>query len=119
MPLRACSPSRRTSSNKTDLRNRVAVATAGHDERGDNGQGQRDLDLQGGSLTEPVLNIDRAADFLDVGFDDVHAHAAARNIGHLFGGREPGKKDQVQQFAVAHAGCLVRRDQALFQGLLL
>ena len=32
---------------------------------------------------------------------------------------KPGQEDQVQQFAVAHARCLVRGDQALVQSLLL
>ena len=69
-------------------------------------------------MADTILNIDRAPDFLDVGFHDVHAHAAARNIRDFLGGREPGEKEQVQQFPVAQAGCLVRREQALFQGLL-
>ena len=103
---------------EADLGNGVPIAPTGHDERRNNGQGQGNLDLHGGPVTDAVLDIDRSPNLLDVGFYDVHAHAAARNIRNFFGGGESGQKEQVQQFAVAQTGGLVGREQALFQRLL-
>ena len=40
------------------------------------------------------LQLDRAADLLDVGPHHVHADAAAGDAGHLFGGREAGREDE-------------------------
>ena len=43
-------------------------------------------------LPRHALDIDGAADFLNVGFDHVHPDAAARNVGDFFGGRQPGQE---------------------------
>jgi hypothetical protein len=52
--------------------------------------------------------------FVDIGLDDVHADAAAGDVGDFFGGGKSGKKNQVHAFALAHARSLLRRDQSLF-----
>jgi hypothetical protein len=63
------------------------------------------------------LHINGAADFFDVGLDDVHADAAAGDVGDFFGSREAGEEDEVDAFAFAHTRGLFRRDQAFFDGL--
>ena len=72
--------------NQTDLRNGKALAAAGHDQGRDDGQGQGNLDLQQSALAAAALNVDGAADFLDVGFHHIHAHAAPRDVADLFRG---------------------------------
>ena len=55
-----------------------------------------------GSLIENVvplprlgLDLDPSAQRVDVALDDVHADAAARDLGDLLGGREPGRENQL------------------------
>jgi hypothetical protein len=102
---------------QADLRNRIAIAAAGDDERGNDRQRQRNFHAHGGAGAGFRLHVDGAADFFDVGFDDVHADAASGNVGHFFGGRESGKENQIYAFALAHARRLLRRDQAFFDSL--
>ena len=101
---------------QADLRNGVAVAAAGDDERGDDRERERDLHAHGRAGARFRLHVDGAADFFDVGFDDVHADAAAGDVGDFFGGGEAGQEDEVDAFALAHARGLFRRDQAFFDG---
>ena len=61
-----------------ELRNREAVLGAFDDQGRDDGQGERDLDGEGRALARRRLEVDRAADRIDVGAHDVHADAAAR-----------------------------------------
>ncbi len=51
------------------------------DQRRDDRQRQRDLDDEGGALAGDALQVDGAADLLDVGLHHVHADAAARHGG--------------------------------------
>ena len=97
---------------QADLGDGVAVAAAGDGQGRDDGQGQRDLHLDGGAPPGPALDVDRAADLLDVGPHHVHADAAAGELRHLVRGREAGQEDQVDQLAVAQAGGLLGGDAA-------
>ena len=46
------------------------------------------------------VQIDRAADLLDIAAHDVHADAAAGNAGDLRGGGKAGREDEIANFAV-------------------
>ncbi len=48
-------------------------------------------------------------------FDDVHAHTAARDAGHLLCGREPRRKDETEYFPVR--GFRAGRQEPVFCGL--
>src|SRR5262249_54366714 len=74
-----------------------AVAAAGDGQRRDDGQGQGDFHLDRRAPAEPALDIDGAADLLDVGADDVHANAPAGELGDAVGSRETGQEDEVDQ----------------------
>lgn len=63
--------------------------------------------------TDAPLRSCRAG--LDVAADDIHADAAPGQVGHLFGGREAGLPDQVDDFLVAQR--LVRLHQSLVDRL--
>src|SRR6185437_7724530 len=75
-----------------DLRNGEALPARLHDQGGDDGEGQRDLDGEGRALAGHALEVHRAADLLDVGLDHVHADAAAGDGGNGGGGGEAGRK---------------------------
>ncbi len=52
-------------------------------------------DGEGGALAGLGLDLDPAAQRFDVAADDVHADAAAGDLGDLLGGREAGLEDQL------------------------
>ena len=74
-----------------------------HGQRRDDGQGQRHAQGHARALARRAVDLDDAADPLDVGADDVHADAAAGNRGDLLGGRQAGFEDQRQLLARASA----------------
>ena len=67
-----------------------------------------------------AVQRDRAAQRLDVAADDVHADAAAAEVGDLLGGREARLEDQLQDVVVGrrHAGSTRPRSQARCSTLL-
>ena len=65
------------------LRDGEAVAAGLDDQRGDDRQRQRDLDGEAQALAGHRLDVDGAADLIDIGADDVHADAAAGYGGDL------------------------------------
>ena len=91
------------------LRNRVAIAGAGHDQGRNDRESQRNLDPQARALAALALDVDGAADFFDVGLDDVHADAAPGDVGDLLRGRESGQEHQLERLALAHVRRLFRR----------
>ncbi len=103
---------------QADLRDGIAVAAAGDGQGRDDGQGQGDLHLHRGAAPGPALDVDRAADLLDVGPHHVHADAAAGELRHLVGRREAGQEDQVDQLALVQAVGLLGRDQLGLDGLV-
>src|SRR5439155_25305210 len=104
---------------EADLGNGIAVAAAGDDQDLDNRQGKRDAEADGGALADGAVDVDRAADLLDIGLDDVHTDAAPGERGHGRGCREAGKEDQAQQRLRAHARGLLGGDELLLDGLML
>ncbi len=97
---------------QAELRDGEALAAGDHHQRGNDGQGQRNLDLDGCALSRRGMHIHGAADFFHVGFHHIHAHAASGNVRHFFGGGKAGKEDQVENVAVGHARRLVGGDHA-------
>ena len=59
-------------------------------------------------------DLDAAAQRLDVAADDVHADAAAGDLGDLLGGREARLEDQ--RVDLVGRGRCARRDQAALDG---
>ena len=80
----------------------------GDDEGGNDGQGERDLDLQRSAMTAHAGDIHRAANFFDVGLHDVHADAAPGDVGNCFRRGEAGHEDQVADLAVGHFSGVLR-----------
>ena len=78
------------------------------------------LILSGRALPRSALDVDRAADLLDVGSDHIHADAAAGDVGHLLRGREARAEDRGSNASrVGHAGGLVGGDQPALDRLAL
>ena len=73
-----------------ELRHGEALAAGFDDQRRDDRQRQRDLDREGGAVAGRRLQLDGAADLLDVGAHHVHADAAAGDAGHFRRGGEAG-----------------------------
>ena len=103
---------------QTDLGNDEPLPAAGDDEAGNDGQSKRDLELNGGAFTGPAEDVDNAADLLNMGLHDVHADAAAGNIGHALRRGEPGQEDEVESFAIAELLGLFGPQEPLLSGLL-
>ena len=74
------------------LRNGKTVAAGLHDQRRDDRQGQRDLDGDGGAFTGHRLDVDGAADLVDIGTHHIHADAAAGDRGDGRAVEKPGAK---------------------------
>src|SRR6266851_3820008 len=87
-----------------DLRDGEFLAGALDDERRDDGEGERDLDDEGRAFAFLALQLDGAADLLDIGAHHIHADAAAGDAGHLARRREPGLEDELLDLLVGHAG---------------
>ncbi|MEZ5284152.1 MAG: hypothetical protein R2712_04945 [Vicinamibacterales bacterium] len=100
------------------LRDGVAIAAGRHHQRRDDGQRQRNLDLERRALAHDALDVHLPADALDVGLDDVHADAAARDVGDLLGRREARQEDELDQVVIAHTARLVRGDQPALNRLV-
>ena len=66
-----------------ELRDREAVAAGLHDQRRDDRERERDLDGEARAFAGHRLDVDGAADLIDVGAHHVHADAAAGHAGHL------------------------------------
>ena len=99
------------------LGNGVAIAAAGHDQRRNDGQGQRNLDPDRRASARRGLHVDGAADLFDVGLHHVHAHAAAGDVGHFLRGGKSGQEDQVEDLPFGHARRLFGGDQAALDRL--
>ncbi len=97
--------------DEAQLRDREAAVAAADHQRRDDGQGERDLDLDTGPGAQLALHVDGPADALDVGADHVHPDTAAGDVGDLSGGRDARSEDQVDRLTVAHRCRLVCGDQ--------
>ncbi|MGY3363705.1 hypothetical protein ACVWZL_000830 [Bradyrhizobium sp. GM2.4] len=85
-----------------ELRDRKAVAGGFHDQRGDDGERQRDLDGDGGAFTGDRLDVDGAADLVDIGAHHVHADAAPRHRGDGGSSGEARGEDELVDLGFAH-----------------
>ena len=73
-------------------RNHEAIGSDAEQDAVDNGKRQRQLDRERRPLAARRLNVDASAQRLDVAPHDVHADAAARQLGHSRGRQKPGWK---------------------------
>jgi hypothetical protein len=94
------------------------LADAAHNERGNNGQRERNAHAQRSALAHPRVDLDFAADLFHVGADHVHAHAAPAYVGYLGGRGKSGQEDHLQQIALAELRGAIRRQQAALDGLV-
>ena len=78
-----------------ELRDGEALARRLDDQRRDDGERQRNLDGEGCSAAGHGLQLDRAADLLDIAAHDVHADAAAGNAGDQRRGGKAGREDEI------------------------
>src|ERR1700683_2890963 len=88
--------------NQADLGNGKALSSAGHYQGGNNGQGEGNLDLQQSALAAGALDVDGAADLLDVGFHHIHAYPASGDVADLLHSRQSGSEYQTQNLAFRH-----------------
>ena len=100
------------------LRNGKAFAARVHDQRRDDGERERDLDAQGGAQPDATLDVDRAADALDVRAHHVHADATAGNVADLLRRREPRQEHQLDGLVVVEPCRLLGGHDAARYGLL-
>ena len=84
------------------LRDRKAVAGGFHDQGRDDGERQRDLDGDGGAFTGHRLDVDGAADLVDIGAHHVHADAAAGDRGDGGRRREARREDELVDLGFGH-----------------
>ena len=103
---------------QADLRDGVAVAGALDGQGRDDREGQRDAQPADGAAAGLGLDLDGAADGLDVGLDDVHADTATGDVRDGGGRREPGQEDQLEDVGRAHPVELGGGDQAPLDGLV-
>ena len=99
------------------LRNGEALAAGLDDERRDDRQRQRDFDGEGRAGAGDGLQVDRAADLLDIAAHDVHADAAAGNAGDLRRRREARRENEIADFRLRLGGELGFAGEALLDGL--
>src|SRR5262249_10064704 len=82
----------------------VPLAAAPDDERGDDGERRWEADREGRAGADAALDLDRAADALDLRVRRADAVAV-----------ETGKEDQLQGVPVVHARRLLGRDEAALE----
>ncbi len=71
---------------------------------GDDGERQRHAHDDGGARADDAVDIDDAADLLDIGAHHVHADAAARDGGDCRGRGEAGVEDELELLLVGQRG---------------
>src|SRR3954466_12991791 len=102
---------------QADLRDSVSIASAGHDQRRDDGQRKGNLHPYSRALPGFGLQVDRATDLFDVRLDHIHPNAAAGDVSYFFCRGEAREKNEVRNLTLRHPGRLVRGDQSLLNGL--
>ena len=73
-----------------------------HEQGGDDGEGEGKLDDELGAHTRDALRFHEAVQPLDGLEHDVEPHSAARDVGHLGGGGEALREDELDGLPVAH-----------------
>ena len=64
---------------------------------------QRQQNTNRGPFARPGMDFNVTAHLLDVPFHDVHADAAARDVGHLFRGRKARRENEHSDLFITHA----------------
>ena len=95
------------------LRNGEPLAARFHDQGGDDRQRQRDLDGEAQADAGDRLDVDGAADLIDIGAHHVHADAAAGNIGDRRRSRKAGREDEFVNLRFRHLLDIGFADQPL------
>ena len=101
------------------LRNDEPLPSARDHETWNDGQRERNLELDRGAFARPAENVDHAPDLLDVGLHHIHADPASRDVGNGLRRGESGVEDQVQRLAIAQLLRLFGPQQPFLDGLLL
>ncbi len=101
-----------------DLRDGEPLGAAFDDKGGDDGQRQRNLDREDGARAGGRLDLDGAADLLDVRTHDVHADAAAGDVGHGLRRGETRPENQLVDVLGRHRFGFGDADQAVGDRLL-
>ncbi len=96
-----------------ELRDRKAVAAGLHDQRRDDCECQRDLDGDGRALAGHRLDVDGAADLVDIGAHHVHADAAAGHAGNRSSSGKTRREDEPVDLRFGHLLKLGLGDQAI------
>ena len=84
------------------LRNCESISVNTHDQTGNDRKRQRQPEYHGTSMTNNRINRQCSFKLLDIGFDNIHADSAARNLRHLLGRREPWQQNQSKQLTRRH-----------------
>ncbi len=87
---------------KIDLGDGVPFSPGHDDLAGNNGQGQRQFDRNGGAFAVFRDDVDVAAEFVQVGLDDIHADTAAGDIGDLCRRGKTWEKNDVNLLFLRH-----------------
>ena len=82
------------------------------------GQCQGQADDKCGSHAKRGVDVDRSAQRLDPGSDDVHSDTPSRDVGNFRRGAEAGLPDEVDQFTGAEGGRLVGRNESAGNGTI-
>jgi len=87
-------------------RHRVGALAQTHENGLGDGQRERQADDERRADAVPRVDRERAAELLDLVVHDVHADAAAGQLGHGLGGRESGFQDEAVEVAIGqlHVG---------------
>ena len=99
------------------LRDGETLAAGLDDQRRDDRQRERNLDRELNAGTANGLQVDRAADLLDVAAHDIHADAAAGNARHACGGGKTRREDEIADFRLRLGGDLGFAAKPVLDGL--
>ena len=86
-----------------------------HEQSLDDRQRERHIERERSAAAFDRIDLDLAAHLFDIAADDVHPHAAAREIGHLLGSGESRSKNQLKDFAFVER--FLRLDDSPFDRL--
>src|SRR5262249_30454534 len=92
---------------------RIDLVVDPHQQAGHDRQRQGEADDEGGPLTGHAPDVDGPAEVLDPALDDVHADAAAGDLGDGLGGAQARVPDVADQLAVGQLAGLGGIDQPL------
>ena len=83
----------------------------------DDGQGERELEPEGGALAGAGFDLHAALEAVEDALHHVHADTAAGDFGDFLGGAEARAEDEVERVGFGDARAFFRAEQAEFDGL--